>query len=130
MSAERAIERFLQKASGDPAVLAVILFGSRARGENVPGSDVDICLVLAGAVTRRLEFSEKKLEYLALGGLDVHVFQQLPLYVRQRVLAQGKVLHVKDADRLYEVAFRTIRAFEDFRHEYIEYLKAVSHAGS
>jgi len=130
MTSDRAIERLLEKAGCDPDVLAVLLFGSRARGENVPASDTDICLVLTGAGRRRLELSEKKLEYLALGDLDVHVFQQLPVYVRQRVLAQGELLHVKDMDDLYELAFRTVREFEDYRHEYVEYLRAIARAGS
>ena len=130
MTTERAVERLIEKASADSDVLAVLLFGSRARGESVPGSDADICLVLANGAHEALEISRKKLEYLGLADLDVQVFQQLPLYVRQRVLADGRILHVKDLDRLYDLAFRTIREFEDFRHEYVEYLRAIAHARS
>ena len=35
----------LARAEQDPEVLAVILFGSRARREDIPDSDID-CLVL------------------------------------------------------------------------------------
>jgi hypothetical protein len=128
MTTDRAVERLIDKASGDSDVLAVLLFGSRARGESVPGSDADICLVLADGAKERVEISQKKLEYLGLGDLDVQVFQQLPLYVRQRVLADGRILHVKDVDGLYELAFRTVREFEDFRHEYDEYLRVIARA--
>lgn len=130
MTTERAIERLIEKASGDLDVLAVLLFGSRARGDSIPGSDTDVCLVLANASRQRLEISQKKLAYLVFGDLDVQIFQQLPLYVRQRVLAEGRVLYVKDVGALYDVAFRTIREFEDFRHEYVEYLQMIAHAGS
>ena len=57
--------------------------------------------------------------------LDLTIFQQLPLSVRSRVLREGKVLFVRDEDRLYEVAVRTARAFEGFRHHYRGYLDAV-----
>jgi hypothetical protein len=127
---DRAVDRVIEKASADSDVLAVLLFGSRARGDSVPGSDADICLVLTNAGKERLEISQKKLEYLGLGDLDVQVFQQLPLYVRRRVLAEGRILHVKDIDGLYDLAFRTIREFEDFRHEYAEYLRVIARAGS
>lgn len=128
MTTDRAVERLIEKAASDSTVLAVILFGSRARGDSLPGSDADICLVLVDGAKGRLEISQKKLEYLGLGDLDVQVFQQLPLYVRQRVLADGRILHVRDVDGLYELAFRTIREFEDFRHEYEEYLRAIARA--
>jgi hypothetical protein len=33
---------------------------------------------------------------------------------------------VKDEDALYEVAFRTAQAFEDFKHIYRDYLEQVA----
>jgi hypothetical protein len=108
----------LARAERDPAVLAVILFGSRARGENTPDSDIDICLVLEPRSYSDLELSEKKLDYLAEFDLDIHIYQQLPLYIRPRVLREGKVLFCRNEDTLYELAFRTIQEYEDFKHIY------------
>jgi predicted nucleotidyltransferase len=127
---DETLERLLLKARQDGDVLAVLLFGSRARGEAVPLSDVDVCLVLRVQRLEPLAFSQKKLEYLKLGGLDVHVFQQLPLYIRCRVLKEGAVLYVRDEEALYELAFRTAQAFEDFKHHYHAYLEEVARAGS
>jgi uncharacterized protein len=115
---DKAIAALLARAREDPEVLAVVLFGSRARDEALPTSDTDVCLVLHGRRYEPLDLSRKRLDFLSLGGLDVHVFQGLPLYVRRRVLREGRVLLVKDEDALYEIAFRTARAFEDFRHHY------------
>jgi len=114
-------------AEQDPEVLAVILFGSRARGEDTPDSDIDICLVLEPRSYSDLELSEKKLEYLAKFDLDIHIYQQLPLYIRHRVLREGKVLFCRDEDKLYDLAFRTIREYEDFKHIYREYLEEIAH---
>lgn len=128
MEREQALNRLTAEAREDPSVLAVLVFGSAARGEATPASDVDVCLVLDPRVT--VEMSEKRLEFLSRHDLDIHVFQQLPLYIRRRVLREGQVLLSKDDDLLYEVALRTARAFEGFKHIYHRYLEAVQRAGS
>ena len=41
------IDRVLAKAQRDPRLLAVLVFGSVARGDATAHSDIDVCLVLA-----------------------------------------------------------------------------------
>ncbi|MDQ7858639.1 MAG: nucleotidyltransferase domain-containing protein [Armatimonadota bacterium] len=123
----RAVDRVVEDARADPAVLAVMLFGSAARGEATAASDLDVCLVLAPTVTDPLEH---RLRYLGRHDLDLQVFQALPLPVRSRVLKEGRVLFVRDEDALYEIAFRTIKAYEDFKHIHRMYLDAVLRDGS
>jgi uncharacterized protein len=120
-----ALERVIGLARNDPAVLAVILFGSHARSEAASSSDVDVCLVFEPGVPVALSASRKRLDYLAEADLELVIFQQLPLVVRSRVLREGQVLLVKETDRLYELAIRTARAFERFRHHHRHYLDAV-----
>jgi hypothetical protein len=73
--------------------------------------------------------SHKRLEYMKDISLDVRIFQQLPLYIRVRVLKEGRILFVRDENQLYELAFRTAQAFEDFKHIYYGYLNEVAVAG-
>lgn len=110
------VARLIARAERDPDVLAVMLFGSRAREEARPGSETDICLVL-DADPPFLEASTRK---------RLAIFQQLPLHLRSRVLREGRVLFVRDEDRLYALACRTARAFEYFRPYYRRYLDAVA----
>lgn len=63
----------------------MLLFGSSARGDATPASDVDVCLVLAPRVHSTLEIAEKNVSYLGDVDLDVQVFQALPLHIRRRV---------------------------------------------
>lgn len=130
MSIPAAVGRLITKAAQDSSVLAVLMFGSAARSEHGPASDVDICLVLRPEALRELGMSDKRLEYLAQFDLDVQVFQQLPLPVRRRILKEGRVLLTKDDDALYGLAYRTAQAFEDFRPAHQRYLDAVLHGGS
>jgi predicted nucleotidyltransferase len=123
------VDGILTKAKKDADVVAVFLFGSRARGGSVPGSDTDVCLVLGPGNYGPMVVHRKRLSYLKEGNTDVHVFSQLPLYIRRRVLKEGRILLCRDDDLLYEIAFRTAQAFEDFRHLYYGYLEELAHVG-
>jgi predicted nucleotidyltransferase len=123
------VDGILNKARKDADVVAVFLFGSRARGESVPGSDIDVCLVLRPGNYSPIILHKKRLSYLKEGDADVYIFSQLPLYIRRRVLKEGKILLCQDEDLLYEIAFRTAQAFEDFRHLYYGYLEELAHVG-
>lgn len=106
--------------------MAIFLFGSAARNEACKESDVDICLVMEKRCYTPEELYQKRLSYLKLFDMDVQIFQQLPLYIRIRIIKEGKVLFCRDEDRLYEVVFRAIREFSDFEHIYRDYLKEVA----
>jgi uncharacterized protein len=129
VAADKQLERLLSKAQEDNEILAVLLFGSTARGEQTAASDVDVCLVLQPKKYDPLVLSRKKLAYLQGDDLDVHVFQPLPLYIRHRVLKEGKVLFARDLDALYALAFRTAQEFEDFKPVYRTYLAEVARGG-
>jgi len=125
----RGIEQVLAKAQEDAEMVAVFLFGSQARGETTLASDTDICLMLRPGNYDAPTLFQKRLSYLKETSADVHVFSQLPLYIRRRVLKEGKILLCCDEDVLYEVAFKTAQAFEDFKHIYYGYLEQVAHVG-
>ncbi len=120
----------LERANRDDEILAVLLFGSTARGEGSRDSDLDVCLVLVSDSQSEKALSEKRLDYLADFDLDIHVFQSLPLYIQSRVLEDGQVLFCRDMDQLYETAFASVRAFERFKRVHDAYLQAVADAGS
>lgn len=119
----------VEKAREDEDVLAIIVFGSFARGDHGPSSDLDICLVLHPKDHGNLKLSQKRVEYLKASStrdLDIHIYQQLPLYIRKRVLKEGEIVFCNDEDAMYELAFRTAREFGDFEHIYYSYLEEVA----
>lgn len=73
--------------------------------------------------------SRIRLAYLKdFPSLDVQIFQQLPLYIRIRILKEGKILFCSNTGLLYDAAFSTIREFEDYKPIYKSYLEGVLYA--
>ena len=118
------INSIIEKAKKDKDVLAVALFGSLARQEQY--RDIDICLFL-NKKKSNLKMTEKRLKYLSKADkkLDIQIFQQLPLYIRIRILKEGKILLSKNEDFLYELAFQTIKEFESYEKLYKMYLNEI-----
>ena len=123
----KGIENLIYKAKNDKNILAASIFGSFARGEK--HRDIDVCLFLKKKKYSSLEMSKIRMKYLEESGsrLDIQIFQQLPVYIRQRILKEGKILLCKDHDELYDIAIRTVKEFEDFRPIYKSYLQGVKH---
>ena len=120
----KQLDVLVAEAKQDKDVLAVIVFGSHARGEKA--RDTDVALVLASSLSK-LAASKKRLAYVSrFPKLDMHIFQQLPLYIRSRVLKEGKIKLCKDKDALFDIAYATVKEFEDFKPRY-EMIIGVSH---
>jgi predicted nucleotidyltransferase len=126
---QKIAEEVAKAVRGAKDILAVIFFGSAASGENSSASDLDLCVVLLPNSYSALELSRIKLKYASQFTVHLSIFQQLPLYIRKRVLQEGEILFCRDDDALYEVAFVTIREYSHFEPAYREYLKEVAHAG-
>ncbi len=123
----KELKKISEKARNDGDVLAVMLFGSYARNEKF--SDMDVCVVLKQEKFDHLFLSKKRLEYLtAFPNMDIQIFQQLPLYIKMRVLKEGKTIFCRNEDLLYDLSFSTIRQFEYFKPRYLSYLEGVLYA--
>lgn len=115
----REVEAVVRAVQGDPDVIAVIHYGSSARGE--PHRDVDVALVFRAPVPA--DAFDRALRLDVPERVDAKVFQQLPIYIQVRVLRDGRVAWCRDEDALYAAAFQAVREFEDFRPFYEAYLE-------
>jgi predicted nucleotidyltransferase len=81
---------------GDGNVLKIILFGSFAEGRAVPGSDVDVLIVLRSDPRRFIDRIPDYLEIFSDLGTGVDVFpytvDELENPVARNAVATGKVL--------------------------------------
>lgn len=94
-------------------VKAVFLFGSYARGEQKPLSDIDICVVTEKNVSESVKAdiangSSKKVE--------VSLFWDLPPSVRYSAIREARILFMKDEEFFHDATVRTMSEFLDFRH--------------
>lgn len=97
-----------------------MLFGSQAEGKATPLSDIDIAVYYEGDKRERFAFRLRLMSKLP-EHFDIRIYQDLPLYIQKSVL-RGKVLYAQDEAFVYDVAYDTIRRYEDFEKGYYEYL--------
>jgi len=69
------LHRVIARAESDPEVLALIPFGSQARGEAASASDVDVCMVLEPDVAVRTARAFEG--FLGLIGEEDDLFEKL-----------------------------------------------------
>lgn len=93
-----------------PEVMAVILFGSRARKRTTPMSDVDIA-VIVGEGCRDIKGIESEISGFSSNVFDVVNFHRLPLYIQFEVLKHGKPLFVKDKGYFLKVKREVLRGY-------------------
>ena len=101
MNPEKDFEIFKDDALG------ILLFGSRARLEDVERSDIDICIVrpVSDEVLTGIERT--------FGGkYDIKVFENLPLYIQIEIIRDHRTLH-GDEIQLSEYFYRFRRLWAD-----------------
>lgn len=86
-AAHQAATAFLAKLSGTYDVAQAILFGSRARGDHRPDSDLDLAIVLNGA---RADFIDTKLD---MAGIAFDVLMETGVLVQPFPLWDGDLSH-------------------------------------
>ena len=83
----RAVSAFLEKLRGTYDVSQTIMFGSRARGDNRPDSDLDLAVVLNG---KRRDFIDTKLD---MAGLAFDVLMETGVLVQAFPMWEDDLAH-------------------------------------
>ena len=101
MNPEKDFEIFKDDALG------ILLFGSRARLEDVERSDIDICIVRP--VSDRVLTG---IERMFGGKYDIKVFESLPLYIQIEIIRDYRILYGNEA-QLSEYFYVFRRLWQD-----------------
>jgi predicted nucleotidyltransferase len=105
-------------------VVLAYLFGSHARGQAGPLSDIDVAVLLAGqpddsrCFDMRLEIIGGLMDILRADDMDVAILNQTPLALRYRVLRDGVLLFCRDHQAMIEFKTRTV--IERHEHAILE----------
>jgi predicted nucleotidyltransferase len=111
----------IKNIAGFEKVKFIFLFGSAAAERLRTDSDIDLCIFYDGEHEEAARFRFKVLSELVEDRYDVHIYQQLPLYVRVEVL-KGELIYCVDTAFVYDVAVETIKDFESFKHRFYDYI--------
>jgi predicted nucleotidyltransferase len=104
--AERLRAYFTTRRPGP--VVAAFLFGSQATGRAVPGSDVDVAVVLdpttrgVDAFSLRVDLSSELVGVLHTNEVDVLILDEAPPLLAARVLREGVCVYCRDGEALRE----------------------------
>ncbi len=108
--AEEALKELFEFVENDSEILAVVIFGSYARKE--PFHDINICL-FSKFIPTSVDLERQYLLHFA-ECLDIHFFDELPLYIQIEVCRDGIIRINKDYDKLCDIYFATFRSYDSF----------------
>ena len=101
MELNHRLSKIVETIKSHPDVVAIYLFGSYAKGEQTPMSDVDIAVILDKPTSE----SEADVGSMATPEIDVVLFHRLPLHIKFEVFKHGKEL----CERREEVEKEAVR---------------------
>ena len=116
---KKDLDEVVDKIKSFEEVQFIILYGSAAEERMTEESDVDLCVGYDGDEAARFRYDI--LSELFDDHYDVQIFQLLPIYVKKEVL-KGEVLYCRDKRELYDIAYQSVREFDDFKHRYYDYI--------
>jgi len=104
------IKLIMNELRSNDEVEAIYLFGSYAKGNAKPISDIDICVL-----TKRNIPKHVKEEILSNSSknIDISIFWDLPPTIRFRVFKEGKLLYKRDEIALRRVKVDTLKSYLD-----------------
>lgn len=103
------IVKIIESIKNHPDVIAIYLFGSYAKGEQSPMSDVDIAVILGNPNPE----NEAEVGSLISPEIDVVLFHRLPLHIKFEIFRYGKELFVRDEGKLVEIKLKVMREYLD-----------------
>ncbi len=95
-------------------VLAILLFGSYAKDEMTPRSDIDLCIVAPDKSPA--EMMRKVWQRMNTAGWDIYCFQEFPLHLKMEIIQHHKVLFAADLPALHEYFYFFRKLWNDQKH--------------
>ncbi len=99
----------------EPDVVVAYLFGSHARGEAGPLSDVDIGVLLAGDGAAHGRLLDTLVERLGTERIDLVSLARAPLPLRYRAVRDGRLLVCRDEKLRQRFEAESVLRYLDFK---------------
>ena len=111
------ISGILRKIEHFDKLKFIYIYGSSIYGKKTARSDIDICLYYDIKDKRKLHKLLLRIIGVIPEKYDIQMFQMLPLYVKKEIF-KGKLIYAKDKGFVHDIAYKTIRDYEDFEPRY------------
>lgn len=126
-----ALEQRVREAAAGLPVAILALFGSRAKGRQRPGSDLDVAVLPArgsGLARRKLQarLASALADLVPEGRVDVVFLDEAPELLRQRILETGRLIVCQDEAAWRDLRVTTMREHGD-REYYRRMLREAQH---
>ena len=115
------VQRVIAEVQQHPKVVAIFLFGSWARGQQMPISDIDIAVLLDNPDRR----DEADIGSMYSQTIDLVLFHRLPVRIQFQVLKEGQPLFVRDEEKLIETTFQVMRQYHEMEWMYRRYYEEI-----
>ncbi len=109
----------IKKSEEFPKIRFIALYGSVATENDTVFSDIDIAISCKMSRFEAELFRMKLLSQLP-DVIDLHIFENLPLYIKKSVLG-GVFLYMQDEDEVYNLAYDIIREYNLFKPHLDDY---------
>jgi uncharacterized protein len=111
-------QEIIRAAEAIPGIAVLALFGSRARGNPRPDSDLDVAVLPDTSDPQSLRNLQAGLavalaDLAPEGRVDVVILDEAPDVLRQRIMETGRVLICRDAEAWRELRVKTMREYGD-----------------
>jgi predicted nucleotidyltransferase len=111
----KQIKDDFQFAMENQAILGIILYGSHARDDSHERSDVDVCIVVPkNDLYEIYNFIMDNLNN-NLETYDIHFFEEVPLYIRFKIINEGIVVLSRDELALSEYFYKYRKFWTDYQ---------------
>lgn len=114
--ADSILETLTEALAGHDEIAVAYLFGSAARDESGPGSDLDLAIVLTTEVPEPLRYRARLMEELARASstaVDVVFLSDAPPELAGRVVREGKLLLSHDESARVRFETEALRRYFD-----------------
>ena len=116
------LPELIDQISRDKEIVALFAFGSLARGDLKPLSDLDFGILVIPSLTRRQRF-DKHLELIGLFNeqfesdeIDLVLMNDAPVRFSHNIIKSGKLLFCSDFGVLGDFIEKTVKVYLDFRY--------------
>ena len=106
------IKLIMNELRSNDEVEAIYLFGSYAKGNAKPISDIDICVLTKRNIPKRVK---EEILSNSSKNIDISIFWDLPPTIRFRVFKEGKLLYKRDEIALQRAKVDTLKSYLDIQ---------------